>query len=278
MEHIRMKPESTSPPRVAMIVTAMVMSITGAALYFWPKEDTPTPPTAVAPAPVDAPLHARPASTAHYPVPAPSDSALARKPLPALDASDAALTESLAGLFGMQTFARFFRPEALVRHIVATVDNLPRGTYSQRLSPALPVGGLLVTAGKDESLTLASGNAARYAPSVRLVEHLDPRRIVEIYIHFYPLFQQAYVELGYPDGYFNNRLVQVIDHLLDAPTATEPVRLVVRHVLPEFADPALESESAGRKILLRMGPDNAAIVKAKLRAIRSELTERTPAQ
>ena len=169
----------------------------------------------------------------------------------------------------MQTFGRFFRPEALVRHIVATVDNLPRRTYAQRLSPVNPVGGLLATTGKDEGLVLAPENAARYAPWVQLVEKLDARRVVAIYVHYYPLFQQAYVELGYPQGYFNNRLVQVIDHLLAAPAVEGPVRLVVRHVLPEFADPALESESAGRKILFRMGPANAAVVKAKLLAIRA---------
>ncbi len=272
MENIRSRPEPASPPKVAAIVTALVLAVGGATWYFWPAPESPAP--VVAPAAVEPPV-AAPARSAHYPVPASPD---ASKPLPALDASDAALTQALSNLFGAQAFARFFRPEALVRRIVATVDNLPRASYAQRLSPVLPVGGLLVTQGKDERLALAPGNYARYTPWVRFVESLDPAALVAIYVRFYPLFQQAYVELGYPDGYFNNRLVQVIDHLLDAPTAREPVRLVVRRVLPEFADPALESESAGRKILLRIGPENAAIVKAKLRALRKELIERTPAQ
>jgi hypothetical protein len=42
-------------------------------------------------------------------------------------------------------------------------------------------------------------------------------------------------------------------------------------VFYEFADPALEAESAGRKLLLRMGPGNAARVKAKLREIRGRI-------
>jgi hypothetical protein len=138
------------------------------------------------------------------------------------------------------------------------------------------VGGLLATKGKDEDLVLAPENAARYLPWVGLIERLDARRVVAIYVHFYPLFQQAYVELGYPDGYFNDRLVQVVDHLLETPALQGPVKLVVRHVLPEFADSALESESAGRKILFRMGAANAAIVKAKLLEIRHQLTEHTP--
>ena len=79
--------------------------------------------------------------------------------------------------------------------------------------------------------------------------------------------------MGYPEGHFNTRLVQVIDHLLAAPEPAEPLRLVVPHVLAEYADPKLEAESAGRKVLFRMGRANAARVKAKLREIRRALVQ-----
>jgi DUF3014 family protein len=49
------------------------------------------------------------------------------------------------------------------------------------------------------------------------------------------------------------------------------VKLLRPRVLFEFAEPDLETRSAGQKILLRMGPENAARVKAKLREIRREL-------
>jgi hypothetical protein len=42
-------------------------------------------------------------------------------------------------------------------------------------------------------------------------------------------------------------------------------------VLFEFADPDLETRSAGQKILIRMGAENAVRVKAKLWEIRREL-------
>ena len=42
----------------------------------------------------------------------------------------------------------------------------------------------------------------------------------------------------------------------------------------EFADPKLESRSAGQKALIRMGSDNARAVKNKLRELRSELVAR----
>jgi hypothetical protein len=39
----------------------------------------------------------------------------------------------------------------------------------------------------------------------------------------------------------------------------------------QFADPKLEDLSAGQKLMLRMGPTNAAIVKNKLRELRSQV-------
>jgi len=79
------------------------------------------------------------------------------------------------------------------------------------------------------------------------------------------------VELGYPNGYFNDRLIAVIDHLIATPEVAEPIRLKVPHVLYVFADPRLEERSCGQKALIRMGPENAARLKVKLRSLRAHL-------
>jgi hypothetical protein len=92
------------------------------------------------------------------------------------------------------------------------------------------------------------------------------------YFHFYPLFQSAYQSLGYPNGYFNDRLVQVIDSLLATPNPSGPIELTRPNVLYTFADPSLEALPAGQKLLLRMGPDNAAVVKGKLKELRALVT------
>ena len=84
------------------------------------------------------------------------------------------------------------------------------------------------------------------------MEAVEAKRLVAAYVRLYPLFQTAYQELGYPNGYFNDRLVQAIDDLLAAPDIAAP-RLVQPKVLYEFADADLEERSAGQKIMLRMG-------------------------
>jgi hypothetical protein len=77
--------------------------------------------------------------------------------------------------------------------------------------------------------------------------------------------------MGYADGDFNTRLVAVIDDLLATPEVMGPVDLVKPEAYFLYTDPDLESLSAGQKILLRMGNDNATRVKSKLVEIRASL-------
>ena len=133
-------------------------------------------------------------------------------------------------------------------------------SWTRRL---LILGGLV--------LVLGAANFARYTAWVDLVDSRDPDTAVELYRRLYPQFQSAYENLGNPKGYFNDRVIEVIDHLLAAPEPPDTLALTRPNVLYEFADPALEAESAGRKLLLRMGPGNAARVKMKLRDIRDRI-------
>ena len=125
-----------------------------------------------------------------------------------------------------------------------------------------------------EEVLLNSNNSARYAPYVRVFETLDARTLARRYFDSYPLFQRAYAELGFAGQRFHDRLIEAIDDLLEAPELTGAVKLVRPKVFYQFADPELESLSAGQKIMIRMGPQNAAKVKAKLRDIRRELSAR----
>ena len=192
-------------------------------------------------------------------------------PLPTLDDSDPIAGRSVAGLVGSRVFADFFVPQNLVRRIVATVDNLPRATSPQRMLPLNPVPGDFVTQSVGDAEIIDPENFSRYTPYVRVFEMVVPSALVLSYVRAYPLFQRAYEELGYPDRYFNDRLMIVIDDLLLTPEIDAPPRVVRGRVLYEFADPDLETRSAGQKIMLRMGAENARRVKAQLWEIRREL-------
>jgi hypothetical protein len=107
---------------------------------------------------------------------------------------------------------------------------------------------------------------------VAAVSQLDAKQLGALYIHYYPLFQESYQNLGYPNGYFNDRLVEVIDNLLATPEPKGPIELVRPNVMYTYADPALEGRTAGQKLLIRMGAENAKAIKAKLTELRALIT------
>jgi hypothetical protein len=181
------------------------------------------------------------------------------------------VTDEAAKLVGAEKFQAMFVPDDFVRKVVATVDNLGRPKIASRMNPAKPPAGTFATAGGNDEIVLGAANYERYAPWVEMVDSLDPDATVELYRRLYPQFQAAYESLGNPDGYFNDRVIEVLDHLIAAPVAPDTIVLKRPNVLYEFADPALEAESSGRKLLLRMGPGNASRVKMKLRDIRDRI-------
>lgn len=257
---------------VALVVAggiAAVWNLSGPLGWSLPEEAPAPQASAEPPPPAPAPPP-QALAEARAPIPEPAPQAPA-KPLPALEESDPMARESLTDLVGSKAFAEFLLPEHLVRRIVATVDNLPRETAPRRTMPFKAVPGRFAVAGTGDEFTLDEANFKRYAPYVRVLAVLDTKALVSTYVRAYPLFQKAYRELGYPEGNFNNRLVEAIDDMLAAPEVSAPVKLMRPKVLYEFADPDLETRSAGQKMMIRMGGANAAKVKAKLREIRAAL-------
>jgi hypothetical protein len=243
----------------------------GIGLYWWQQKAPPPPPVPQAAAPAPAPAPAPPPEPViEHPV-APPPTAPA---LPSLADSDTVAQQALAGLLGSKVVQELFNVDGLIRRIVVTVDNLPREKLATRQSPLKPVGGTFGVLTTGDSVLIGADNAQRYAAHVKLVSAIDAKQAASLYRQFYPLFQRAYEDLGYPKAYFNDRAIAVIDHLLATPDAPALVKLVQPKVLYEFADPELQSRSAGQKILLRMGNENAAKVKAKLRELRVELARK----
>jgi hypothetical protein len=245
----------------------------GGAYYFLHLRDFTVPaldataPAAAPAAPAEAKAEAPPPAD---PVPAQA------KALPSLEHSDALMRENVSSLVGRKAFAAMVHPTELARRIVATVDNLPRETAPRRVMPLEPVPGVFGVSAAGEEVTLTAANSQRYAAYVHVFELLDARALAQRYAESYPLFQRAYAELGFPGSRFHDRLLEAIDDMLEAPVPNGPVKLVRPKVLYQFADPELESLSAGQKVMVRMGAENAAKVKAKLRELRRELVALQP--
>ena len=112
------------------IAAAVLVVVSAGALYWsWHANHHPVAPEA--PAAVTAPVP--PNSGIANPVPVPSG--LTAQPLPPLESSDKPLHDSLVDLFSAKSVDALLRPEMLVRHIVVTVDNLPRKHLATELRP-----------------------------------------------------------------------------------------------------------------------------------------------
>ena len=250
-----------------------VLALIAIGAYFWLRQ---APPQLPPPAPVvSSPAIAPPEPAINYPVQAPPGVT----ELPPIEQADDFVKERITELLGAKTVKTYLQIENFVRRVVATVDNLARSLAPPSMWPIHPTPGrFTVETGRDGSVIDAT-NAARYAPFVALVESVDTGRAVALYQRLYPLFQRAYEGLGYPGKYFNDRLVAVIDLLLDTPEPSGALKVELPEirgplkptrpwVLYRFSDPALEGLSSGQKILLRVGRENEKRLKSKLAEIR----------
>ena len=194
-------------------------------------------------------------------------------PLPALDESDEYLKIEIVDIFGSPV-ADVLVASGLIEKIVATVDNLPRSHVPERIRPVGRLDSPFEFDGQNAggSFRISPENYDRYDSLVTLVASADLVELFGLYRRYYPLFQKAYVGLGYPNRYFNDRLVEVIDHLLEMPDVPNPVNLVRPHVLFEHVDPRLEARSSGQKLLIRMGRRHATTIKDALREFRTLVT------
>jgi len=193
-------------------------------------------------------------------------------PLPSLDDSDSYFLMALVDIFGTDLESVLVN-EGLIDKIVVTVDNLPRKHVAEKIRPVGRLKGdfTVDAAESEDQFYLGPDSYARYDLLVNLISNADLDAVVETYRRFYPLFQESYVRLGYPNAYFNDRAVEVIDHLLLTPAPDEPILLVRPHVLYEYADPELAALSSGQKLLLRMGVEHAEKIKNVLRGLRERI-------
>jgi hypothetical protein len=237
------------------------------------------PAESAPPAPVDA---GPPKQTVSHPVPAGTGT---HRDLPPLDQSDAYIGRVLRDLVGSKPVASFLNLDGIARRFVVTVNNLASDNASAQRWPVRETPGRFATDTREGHFVISPKNAARYTPFVTFVDAIDSRKAVAAYVAMYPLLQRAYEDLGEPIPYFNDRVVAVIDDLLATPEISEPVR--VKHISADgaspaptasrlylYEDPALESRTAGQKILMRVGRENATRLKAKLVEIRALLVNR----
>ena len=263
------------------LLAVVVLAGLGAAMWhYYPRRAIPESPTTATPdtAPTSAPVPMTPPAV-QFPIDQVQVPVEEATPLPALEDSDAAFLDALSTALGGPV-GEWLVAEFVIPKLVATIDNVPNRKMMRNVYAARPLSGTPGVAEADGRLWLDEAGYARYDTAVALLERVDLRQAVGVYVRFHPLFQQAYRDIAPPGTTFNDRLVAVIDHLLVAPESDGPVE--VRRATDgsgrlQYVDPAREGASVGHKAMWRIGPDHAARVKARLRELRAILAGQRPA-
>ncbi len=165
---------------------------------------------------------------------------VAVEPLPPLNASDPQLAGSLVAVFGPDVVNKYLVKDQVISRMVSMFDSLTSRQVPPLINPLKPAGGKMIVASDGDQLILSEDNYARYDDYVQELQKTDSADLLNLYQHYQPLFQQAWLDNG-GEGSFTQRLTEVIDELLATPDVAQPVYVTKPEAVYVFEDPALEA-------------------------------------
>lgn len=241
----------TGPP-YRLIGGLVLLALVAGGAWYWLRSRSPEP---VEPAVPEAAAPEEPAGLSEEP-PA--------LDLPDLEASDAMVAELVARLSARPRLAEWLATDDLVRRFVTSVVNLAAGgSPAEHLAFMAPEGPFEVRE-SDGRLLVDPASYARYDPIVQTFLSIDTGDAARLYRQLRPLLEEAYAELGLTDRTFDEALADAMGYLVAVDVPDPPVEVEPHEAVYAYADPSLEALTPAEKHLLRLGPDNARRVQAKL--------------
>jgi hypothetical protein len=195
------------------------------------------------------------------------------RPLPMLGQMDTFLRALLGTLSTHPDFVRWLATDDLIRQMANVIDRISRGqSPATEVALLRPTGNFEVTRGGSATITTASFR--RYDGLAAIVESLDAKAVVDSYRTIYPRLDEAYRALGRAEGGVDRAVNVALQTLIDTPIPAEPVRVSTgKGTTYTFANAEYEGLLPAQKQLLRMGPDNARRIQARLREIQALLRD-----
>jgi len=191
-------------------------------------------------------------------------------PLPALAESDPQARVALASILPAPAHPAL-APDDLLRRAAAVTDAFARGKFVRDKLPLPAAPGKLIVVERGGRIYLDPANFARYDLLAKSLAGTDVDALAAWFLHWEPLFQQAYGELGNGETRVRDAIVAGIALMLAAPSPQAEPELKQPAVFYKFADPALESLPDTQKLMIRMGPANRERVAGTLTRLREAL-------
>jgi hypothetical protein len=187
--------------------------------------------------------------------------------LPPLGETDPVVRQLVSALSSHPRVAAWLTTDQLIRNFTVVVVNISNGRSPARHLGAVRPTGEFIADEDGEIARIDARSYRRYDEYADAVGALDAEGTARLYATLKPRIQDAYRELGYPDGDFDRAMERALVELLNTPDIDGDVMLTPKSVSWEFAEPKLQSLSGAQRQFLRMGPRNMRIVKGKLREI-----------
>lgn len=256
------------------VIALLLAAIVAAAVFFtgiWPakKEPVAIEQAAVTEAPepeVTAPEpEPEPTPTPAEPDPEPEPAvAPSEPPLPPLGQSDDAVRSAVADVAVGAMGEQYLIPANIIERSASLVYLMAHGDVPYKLIPlARPKQAFAITDEGNQVVTDPAG-FSRYDALASWLENLDLESLMAVLEPFLPLFREAWSYYGEDGEAFDFALLVTLDLIISTPELDlSEARLIRKEAVWIYEDPTIEGLAAVQKQVLRMGPDNAAIVKAK---------------
>ncbi|WP_018693088.1 DUF3014 domain-containing protein [Algicola sagamiensis] len=192
---------------------------------------------------------------------------------PSLEDSDPFVRQALSDISLHQSLMELLVDRELIQNFVIFVDNLSYGQVERRFSPFHAPQLKFRVQQSDGETWMGAQSYRRFDIYLSILSSIDPENMVLLYRQYYPLVEDVYLELGYPDKSFTQTLIEAIDRVLAVKPIGAEVEVHRPKVMYQYVDEALENATELEKLLYRMGPENILKLQSILLAYRKHLVK-----
>ena len=242
-----------------LVIAGGVVLLTG----IWPPEEEPAPTvTAPPPAPPPAPVITELEEPAVEPPPPPP--APVEEPLPRLEESDDAVRDAVGDIPLGTAGQQYLIPGNIIERSASLIYLMAQGDVPYKLLPvSRPKAAFPISDDGAQVVTDPAG-FERYDALTQWLQSLDLKSLLSSLEWFIPLFREAWSYYGEDPAAFDMAVVMTLDLVIATPEVDlSEARLIRKEAVWIFEDPAIEGLAPIQKQVLRMGTENAEIVKAK---------------
>lgn len=253
----------------AGLVLVLVLFIAGGVVLLtgvWPPEEESTAPpvTTALPAPPPVPVITELEEPAVDPTPPPPPPAPVEEPLPRLEESDDAVRDAVGDIPLGTAGQQYLVPGNIIERSASLIYLMAQGDVPYKLLPVSRPKAAFSVIDDGTQVVIDPAGFERYDALTRWLENLDLESLLSSLEWSIPLFREAWSYYGEDPAAFDMGVVMTLDLVMGAPEIDlSEARLIRKEAVWIFEDPAIEGLAPIQKQLLRMGPENAQVVKAK---------------